>query len=185
MENDEHALFFQSIVDNVPNMIFVKDAKELRFTIFNKAGEELLGYPKEAMIGKNDYDFFPKEQADFFTAKDRLALENKIMLDIAEEPLQTRDKGVRILHTKKIPILDENGVPKYLLGISEDITEKKKLEEELVKYTKNLEQKVAEQTAVLVDRVKELESLNEVMVGRELKMMDLKKEIDDLKKKSK
>ena len=107
------------------------------------------------------------------------------MLDIAEEPLQTRDKGVRILHTKKIPILDENGVPKYLLGISEDITEKKKLEEELVKYTKNLEQKVAEQTAVLVDRVKELESLNEVMVGRELKMMDLKKEIDDLKKKSK
>jgi hypothetical protein len=64
--------FFQSIVDNVPDMIFVKEAKELRFVLFNKAGEELLGYKKEKMIGKNDYDFFPKDQAKFFIEKDLL-----------------------------------------------------------------------------------------------------------------
>jgi len=115
--------FFQSIVDNVPDMIFVKEAKELRFVLFNKAGEELLGYKKEKMIGKNDYDFFPKDQAKFFIEKDLLTLKGKTTLDIPEEPIKTRLKGERILHTKKIPILDENGEPIYLLGISEDITE--------------------------------------------------------------
>ena len=127
----EQSVFFQSIVDNVPNMIFVKDAKELRFVIFNKAGEELLGYPKEEMIGKNDYDFFPKDQADFFIKKDRDTLNKKIILDIPEEPIKTRLKGERILHTQKITIVDENGDPKYLLGISEDITDKIELEKKL------------------------------------------------------
>jgi PAS domain S-box-containing protein len=132
-KNNEHdhetLVFFQSIVDNVPDMIFVKEAKELRFVLFNKAGEELLGYPRKDMIGKNDYDFFPKNQADFFTAKDQTTLKKKVLLDIPEEPIQTRYKGLRFLHTKKIPILDDKGAPKYLLGISEDITEQKRTKE--------------------------------------------------------
>ncbi|MFH0821899.1 MAG: ABC transporter substrate binding protein, partial [Pseudomonadota bacterium] len=63
----EREEFLSSIVENIPDMIFIKDAKELRFVRFNKAGEKLLGYKREDLIGKNDYDFFPKEQADFFT----------------------------------------------------------------------------------------------------------------------
>ncbi|MBA3075815.1 MAG: histidine kinase [Anaerolineae bacterium] len=51
------------------------------------------------------------------------------ILDIPEEFIQTRNRGTRILHTKKVPILDANGQPEYLLGISEDITELKKAEE--------------------------------------------------------
>lgn len=66
----------------------------------------------------------------------------------------------------------------------EDITAKKKLEEKLVEHDKNLAIKVAKRTAELTDRVKELESLNKIMVGRELKMVELKKEIENLKKKS-
>jgi len=132
--------FLNSIVENLPNMIFVKEAKELRFVRFNKAGEALLGYPREALIGKNDYDFFPKEQADFFVTKDRQVLREGRLVDIPEEPIQTRHLGVRILHTKKIPLYDKEGKPLYLLGISEDITERKKAEEER-------EQLVREQTA--------------------------------------
>lgn len=115
--------FLDSIVENIPDMVFIKDAADLRFIRFNKAGEELLGISREKMIGKSDYDFFPKEEADFFTAKDRMVLENGQLVDIPQEPIHTQ-KGIRILHTKKIPILDEKGKPIYLLGISEDITEK-------------------------------------------------------------
>ena len=122
--------FLNSIVENLPNMIFVKDAKELRFERFNKAGEKLLGISRKTMIGKNDYDFFPKSQADFFTGKDRAVLKSKKLFDIPEEPIDTKN-GKRYLHTKKIPILDENGRPAYLLGISEDITKRKKMEEAL------------------------------------------------------
>ena len=125
--------FLDSIVENIPNMIFVKDAVELRFVLFNRAGEELIGSPRDALLGKNDRDIFPKEEADFFTAKDRAVLDGGMLTDIPEEPIHTLHQGVRILHTKKIPLLDEQGRPEYLLGISEDITELKHAVEELRK----------------------------------------------------
>jgi PAS domain S-box-containing protein len=120
--------FLDAIVENLPNMIFVKDAKELRFERFNRAGEELLGIKRDQMIGKNDYDFFPAEQARFFQDRDRAALHGTAVVDIPEEPIQTAN-GQRWLHTRKVPIHDAAGVPQYLLGISEDITERKAADE--------------------------------------------------------
>jgi len=111
--------FLNSVIENIPNMIFIKEAKDLRFVRFNKAGKEILGYSNESLIGKNDYDFFSKEEADFFTAKDQEVLKNKQMFDIPEESIQTNDKGIRTLHTKRIPLLDENGEPLFLLCTSE------------------------------------------------------------------
>ncbi|NJN45813.1 MAG: PAS domain-containing protein [Candidatus Competibacteraceae bacterium] len=120
--------FLDSIIENLPAMVFVKEAQTLRFIRFNKAGEVLLGISREELLGKNDYDFFPKHEADFFIARDQEVLTSGQMLDIPEEPIQTRNQGTRLLHTKKIPLLDEAGNPQYLLGISEDITEHKQTE---------------------------------------------------------
>lgn len=128
--------FLDSIVENIPDMIFVKDAERLSFVRFNKAGEELLGYSREQLLGKTDYDFFPKEEADFFTNKDREVLSSGKLLDIREEPIQTAKLGLRLLHTKKIPILGAKGEPRYLLGIAEDITEKKQMEAKLVEQSR-------------------------------------------------
>jgi len=134
--SSEH--FLDSVVNNIPNMIFVKDAKDLRFVRFNKAGEDLLGYKQNELVGKNDYDFFPKEEADFFTAKDKKVLESGKLIEIEEEPVHTKHRGERILETKKIPILDSNGRPLYLLGISNDITSHKMMLDELEKKTNEL-----------------------------------------------
>ncbi len=128
--------FLTVIVENIPNMIFVKDAKEHRFIRFNKAGEELLGYSRKELIGKTDYDFFTKDEAEYFVNKDREVLKKEKIKDIPEEIIQTRHLGKRILHTKKIPILDKQRKPLYLLGISEDITEHKNLEDQLIKAQK-------------------------------------------------
>ena len=125
--------FITSVVENLPNMIFVKDAKDLKFVRVNKAGEDLLGHSREVLIGKSDYDFFPKEEAGFFTAIDRQVLKTGSLLDIPEEPIETKHQGRRILHTKKIPIYDDTGEPQYLLGISEDITDRKRTEDALRK----------------------------------------------------
>lgn len=81
--------FLDSLIENLPNMVFVKDAENLKFVRFNKAGEELLGLLHSDLIGKNDYDFFPKEQADFFTSKDRAVLAGHTVVDIPEELIQT------------------------------------------------------------------------------------------------
>lgn len=123
----ETGQLLDSVVENIPNMIFMKRASDLRFVLFNRAGEELLGYARQDLLGKNDYDLFPREQADFFTGKDREVLDHGFE-DIAEEPIQTRARGERILHTKKIALRDEHGAPQYLLGISDDITEQKRAE---------------------------------------------------------
>lgn len=127
----EKSVFLNSIVDNIPNMVFVKEARDLRFALFNKAGETLLGVSRDELAGKNDYDFFPKKQADHFVAKDREALISETITDIPEEPIDTKAHGRRLLHTRKISVRDENGQPQYLLGISEDITEQKKIETKL------------------------------------------------------
>jgi PAS domain S-box-containing protein len=114
--------FLDSIVENLPNMVFVKDAGDLRFERMNRAGEQLLGVDRKDLLGKNDFDFFPRDQAEAFKQRDRETLSGRTVVDVPEEPVQTKT-GERWLHTKKVPVVDRNGTPIYLLGISEDITE--------------------------------------------------------------
>ncbi|MEA2613732.1 MAG: hypothetical protein QOI52_1691, partial [Chloroflexota bacterium] len=117
--------FLESVLENLPTMVFVKEAEELRFVRFNQAGVDLIGIPREELIGKNDHDFFSEQEADHFNDDDRAVLASGEILDIPEEPIETAGNGSRILHTRKIAIRDEHGEPRYLLGISEDITDRK------------------------------------------------------------
>lgn len=84
--------------------------------------------------------------------------------------------GERIMLLNAMQI---DSVQLIILAI-EDITERKNVEEKLAEYTKNLEDEVMAQTQNLSNRIKELEMANKSMVGRELKMVELKKEIEKL-----
>ncbi len=125
-------LFLETVLDNIPNMVFVKDAESLNFLRFNSAGEELLGIPRENLIGKNDHELFPKEQADHFRAKDEKVIADNKLVDISEEWIDGA-QGKRLLHTKKVPIIDATGKPRYLLGVSEDITVARSSEQALTR----------------------------------------------------
>jgi len=130
--------FLHSVLEHLPNMVFVKDAKNLQFIRVNQASEDLLGYSRDALIGKTDYDLFPKPQADFFVAKDQEVLTHRRLLDIPCETIHTKDRGDRFLHTKKIPLYNASGEPEYLLGISDDITDRIRAEEQLTASEKRL-----------------------------------------------
>lgn len=142
--------FLNSIIENIPLVVFVKDAEELRFVKFNRAGQELLGIPKDEIIGKNDYDLFPPAEADYFTAWDRKVLAGDRAVDIPEEHVQTK-RGQRVMHTRKIALKDQHGSGEYLLGIAEDITERKRIEAELANALESLEQQVQERTVSLTE----------------------------------
>jgi len=90
--------------------------------------------------------------------------------------------GIKImmLNARQIFTVDQKR-PVMLLAM-EDITKQVTLENQLKDYTKRLTQEVAKRTAELEVRVKELERMNKIMVGREMKMIQLKKEIEGLKK---
>ena len=92
---------------------------------------------------------------------------------------ETIGEKTMLLNAKQL-----DSVQLIILAI-EDVTSRKQLEEKLAEYTKGLETTVAKRTGELSDRVKELESLNKTMVGRELKMVELKREIEGLKKQTK
>ena len=153
----ESEAFLESIIKNIPAMVFVKDADALRFVKLNRAGEKLLGYSEKELIGKSDYDFFPKAEADFFVQKDRQVLAEGRLVEIPEETVHTRNLGERILYTKKIPVPDRRGVSRYLLGISEDITDRKKSREALEAANLKLRQS---QTAAL-NMLEDLKAENE------------------------
>jgi PAS domain S-box-containing protein len=131
--------FLDAVLENIPNMVFIKDPGDFRYIRLNQAGEELLGYSNEDVSGKNESDFFPKDQADFFYRTDSEVISSGKLVDIPEEPIDTKNKGLRWLHTKKIPVRDKDGNIRFMLGISEDITENKKQEDLNRQLNKELE----------------------------------------------
>ena len=172
--------FLDSMIENIPNMIFVKDAADLRFVRFNRAGEDLLGFSRDDLIGKNDFDFFPAEQAEQFVSADRETLRNHRLVDIPEENIETRSKGTRILHTKKIPILGSSGEPSFLLGISEDITEAKKVQEALVHAQEEAERANRAKSEFLANMSHELRTpLNAILGFSSLLIDDAAHRFDD------
>jgi len=130
--------FMNSVIENLPLPVFIKEASELRFVLWNKAGEELTGIPNSQMIGRNDYEMFSREEADIFTQRDRAVLESRSKVEFPEELLKSRKNGTRITRVIKVPILNSAGQPTYLLGIAEDITERKQAEKELAEMNKRL-----------------------------------------------
>jgi PAS domain S-box-containing protein len=132
--------FFDTVIENIPAMLAVKEARDLRFVLVNRTGEETTGIPREESLGKNDFEMFPREQAELFAAKDREVLASGRPHIIAEEAIDTRYKGRRYFTTHKVPVLDEHGQPKYLVAMSTDITAQKQSAEALHKAEAQLRQ---------------------------------------------
>jgi diguanylate cyclase (GGDEF)-like protein/PAS domain S-box-containing protein len=120
--------FLDTVIENVPAMLFVKEPVDHKYMLINRAGEKLLGMTRGELIGKNDFDLLPKEEAEISFARERDVLHAGRTEVLAEEEIRTKDNGVRLVTTRRLPILDEKGAPQYLLGVAEDITERKRAE---------------------------------------------------------
>lgn len=161
---DAH-VFLDSIIENIPDMIFVKDAAHLRFVRLNVAGERLLGIDRNEMVGRSDRDFFPDEQAELFIARDREVLERGELVHVPAEPIDTRALGRRTLQTKKIPIRDGDGNARFLLGISRDITEEQAREVELRRAKERAERAARAKADFLANMSHELRTPLSAILG--------------------
>ncbi|MBF0411887.1 MAG: PAS domain-containing protein [Desulfamplus sp.] len=121
----ESEQFLDTIIEHIPHTICVKDAENLAFVRVNVAGEEQFGYSREEIIGRTSYDLFTQEEAEILTKEDKEVLASGKPIDIPEKKIYIHNKGDRWFHTQKMPIMDENGSPNFLLIVCRDITERK------------------------------------------------------------
>lgn len=120
--------FLGQIIDAIADPIFVKD-EEHRWILMNDAMCALMGHPREALIGRSDYDYFPKAQADLFWAKDQLVFDTGIPNENLE-PFTDASGATHVISTKKSLFQGPDG-RKVLVGIIRDVTIEKTLERNL------------------------------------------------------
>ena len=124
--------FLDNLIQHLPVAVFVKNAKnDFRFELWNDQAYEVFGLAKGEVIGKTDYDINTRELADRFRKHDLETIRARQVVEVPAEIFDHPTRGRLILHTLKVPLYDSDGSPAYLLGISEDITERKRAEEEL------------------------------------------------------
>jgi PAS domain S-box-containing protein len=123
--------FLDSIIDNIPIAVFVKDIRHnLRYVLINQNSDKILGFSREDAIGRNDHELLEKAAADSYRAEDLAAAKGKLVK--IKEEWRTTGAGEEIfVRGWKIPLLDNQGHATHLLCISEDITESKRAEEAL------------------------------------------------------
>lgn len=159
--NTENVEFLNNVINTLSDPVFVKDDKHT-LVLVNNAYCVFLGISSDQVIGKSDYDFFPKDQVDVFWEKDDEIL-NSGILNINEEKITNFQGEVRDIVTKKSLYTNPNG-EKFIVGIIRDITEMKKIRE------------------LNENNFKEIEEMNVAMLKREVKMAEIKIEIETVKK---
>jgi PAS domain S-box-containing protein len=140
--------FLDSLIENLPVMVMVKDASTLTFVRVNRAYEQLQGRSRDELLGKRARDLFNAEEADLIEAKDREVIEQGRLVDIPEQTVELRHVGVRTFHTMKMPIGDRDGKPQFLLTISVDVTERKLAEQAIHALNSALETKAEQLTSI-------------------------------------
>ena len=162
----EMVLLSQQLLKTSPIAIFCKDYQSGvgKYVEWNSEAENLFGVKRENCIGKDDYCFFPKEQADFFKIKDLETLKSGQRLCIDQEPVDT-PQGRIICRTWKAPVNDTSGAPRYLLGISLDITKQIELEKQLIEAKQEAEQSAITKSAFLANMSHEIRTPMNGIIG--------------------
>ncbi len=136
---DERETQLRTLLHSIPDLIWLKDTNGV-FMACNSAFEKLYGAKEADIVGKTDYDFVSKEQADLFRDSDRkVMIANSVVTD--EEWFTFADGRYRgLFETVKTPLTDANGNVIGVLGISRDITERKASELKLRMLSTAIEQ---------------------------------------------
>ena len=123
--------FLQSLTDHLPMLFY---AKRIRpdgigeYVTWNHAAETITGFASADVLGKTDRVLYPARLAAAYEAHDRSILLDPVPLDIPETRFHRRDGSVRYMHVMSVPIFDEAGRVEYIIGIGDDITERRQQE---------------------------------------------------------
>jgi PAS domain S-box-containing protein len=138
--------FLAGILEALPNPVFVKDERH-RWVLINDRFCRLIGRDRAALMGRSDHDFFPDREAQEFWRKDDLVFATG-QVNENEERFTDRDGQTHVILTRKTLHVDPSG-RRFLVGVITDISERKAMEDELLRGHAELERRVAARTAEL------------------------------------
>ena len=145
----------QDIINNTSAVIYLKD-RQGRYLLINQQHERIFHIPAEKIVQMTDDDFLPQDVAATVRANDRHILDMGVPVQLEE--VVPHDDGPHTYISIKFPLSDANGIPYGVCGISTDITERKRMENELKRHRTHLEVLVNERTAEL-DKAKQAAEL--------------------------
>jgi diguanylate cyclase (GGDEF)-like protein/PAS domain S-box-containing protein len=122
--------FLDTVIEHVPVSIVVKDAKDLRCMLVNRATEELYGVSRDKMVGTAASDVYASKDAAIIEENDRALLRGRKPVFIPEEQ-RTIAGRERTISASRIPVMGEDGQPRYLITVIEDITERRQAQKRI------------------------------------------------------
>ena len=153
----------EAVSEHSTDAIFAKD-RDGRYVLFNRAAVQFTGRPSAEVLGQDDRQLFPPDQARLVMANDAQVLRQGGPSTF-EEPLNTVD-GPKVFLATKGPLRDAAGEPTGIFGISRDITELADLRAELQRHRERLETEVAERTRALADAERFIRTVVDHLPGR-------------------
>jgi diguanylate cyclase (GGDEF)-like protein/PAS domain S-box-containing protein len=130
-ELDETKRFLDSIIENIPIAVIVKDVSTRKYVLVNRAFQAMLGLEQKDLLGKTVFNIYNKKTAEFIHNTDDEFLRDSSSVKYKEYDVDTRLVGSRIHATNRIVIRDSQGEAKYLIVVIEDVTERKKSEQRI------------------------------------------------------
>jgi len=142
--------FLQTLVDNLPVGVYMKSMlsnSHGKMLIWNEAAEYISGYKGSQVIGKSASEIFPTEVARKFEIFDQTIVDTCAIRNVPEQVFRRADGQTRFLRIVAVPILNDAGSTEYILGIAEDITQRRSQERKL-----SAKQLVAQRAAKALER---------------------------------
>ena len=127
--------YLDAILNTISDPVFVKDRKHC-FVVVNEGFCRFSGHSREDLLGRSDYDFFPKEEADIYWEKDEDVFRTRVTNE-NEEYLTDAGGNRHTIVTKKSLFMNEAG-EEFIVGIIRDITERKRTETALQEALRKL-----------------------------------------------
>ena len=130
--------FLDTVIENVPVPIMVKDvssssknASQCRYSLINRACEELFGVSRTKIIGKTIDEIYPKERAHFIIVENDKTLQSHQAIALPDHEIHTLNNGVRLVTAKSIAVRDDDGNAELLLTVLDDVTERRRTEQRI------------------------------------------------------
>ena len=130
-ERDEIRQFLDSIVENIPVSVVVKDAKTRKYLLVNRAFETMLGIPRSQMLNRTSFDIHRLIDAKNIDDADTESLQDSDHVNYKEIEVNTPVRGQHMQSTRRLVIKDRQGEAKCIIAVIEDVTERKKAEQRI------------------------------------------------------